>query len=99
MGVFNQEVKYLSWPLYPKPNMSKWRGEVIFFTSQLEEGGKSEKISRERGWEGGKTFSSMNWNLYDPKIQVCKINYSGNKIRLNNKNNSKNNNNEIKEII
>ena len=39
------------------------------------------------------------WNFYDRKM-ICKINYCENKVKLNNKDNSKKNNvNEIKEII
>ena len=47
------------------------------------------------------------WNVYDSKIEICKINYCENKVKYikkiskitNNKDNSKNNVNEIKEII
>ena len=44
-------------------------------------------------------FGEGNWNFYDPKIEVWKINYYENKVKLNNEDKSKNNDNEIKEII
>ena len=52
----------------------------------------------------GETFSSitLGWGteiFMIQKKETCKINYFENKVKLNNKDNSKNNDNEIKEII
>ena len=44
-------------------------------------------------------FGERHWNFYDPKIEIWKISYSENKVKLNNEDKSKYNNNEIKEII
>ena len=44
-------------------------------------------------------FCGENYNFYDPKIEIWKINYCENKVKLKNKDNSKNNDNEIKEIV
>ena len=44
-------------------------------------------------------FGEGNWKFYDPKIEIGKINYHENKVKLNNEDRSKNNDNEIKEII
>ena len=63
----------------------------------------TESVSR-GGWKkGGRHFVPLfwreNWNFYDPKIEICKINYCKNKVKLNSKDNNKNNVNEDKEII
>ena len=45
-------------------------------------------------------FWRGNWNFYDPtKIEIWKISYYENKVKLNNEDKSKSNDNEIKEII
>ena len=72
-------------------------------TSLLEEGERSEKFLEGRKKRGGDVFFNYfgegKWNFYDRKM-ICKINYCENKVKLNNKDNSKKNNvNEIKEII
>ena len=78
----------------------------IFLTSLLAEGKVKKNLLV--GWVGGEKkrgdifsyyFGVGNWNFYDPKKETCKINYFENKVKLNNKDNSKNNDNEIKEII
>ena len=43
-------------------------------------------------------FGEGNW-IFDPKVEVWKINYYENKVKFNNENKNKNNDNEIKEII
>ena len=44
-------------------------------------------------------FGGGNWNFYDPEIEICKINYCKNKVKLNNKDNSKNNINGIRKLF
>ena len=79
---------------------SSQRGD-FFLTSLLEEWGVwVKKSSRGEKKKGRETFSSIilegiDWNFYDPKIKICKINYCENKVKLYNKDNSKNKVNEI----
>ena len=56
------------------------------------------------GVAGGKSiffhyFEDENLNFYNPELEIWKFNYYENKVNLNNKDNSKNNDNEIKGII
>ena len=68
--------------------------KVFFKTSCLKWGLRSENISMGEEKKGEKTFSSIfregGWSFYNPKIKIWKINYCENKIKLNNKGNSKN---------
>ena len=62
-----------------------------------------QKFLGGRGGEGEGIFSYYfgggNWNFYDPEIEICKINYCKNKVKLNNKDNSKNNINGIRKLF
>ena len=78
--------------------------EGKWLASLLEEGERSEKISRRgRKKAEARHILSLFWrgelNFYDPKIKIWKINYCKSKVKSNNKDNSKNNDNEIKETI
>ena len=66
-----------------------------FFLNSLLEDFQGE----EKG--GDIFFHSFGGRLkfHDPKIEICKINYCENIVKLNNKDNSKNNVNEIEKIV
>ena len=64
----------------------------------LEESKSSEKNSRKEKKRGREDiffhdFGGWNWNFYDPKTKIWKINYCKNTVKLNNIDNSKNNDN------
>ena len=61
-----------------------------------------QKKKSNREWHPDRDFLPLfwrgDWNFYDPKIEICKINY-WKQSKINNTNNSQKNVNEIKEII
>lgn len=61
-------------------------GKKSFPTSLLEKGGKVRKEFKEGGGEKGEShfvtlFWRGDWDLYDPKIDICKINYYENRVK------------------
>lgn len=62
------------------------------FLMPLFEGERSEGGKRLGEGKGGDIF--FHWSFYDPKKEICKINFCENKLKLDNKDNSKNDVNE-----
>ena len=83
-----------------KYKLSQKLALFVFWDSCLKNGKMSEKILGARGKSiFFHYFGEGTWNFYDTKIQTWKINYNEKKVKLNNEDKSKNNDNEIKDII